>query len=189
MLKEPRPGRVKTRLGDDIGMTTSAWWFRHQSKRLLRNLASDPRWHTVIAVSPDTEGMQSRIWPVHLSRWPQGQGNLGDRMLRVFHRCGHGPIVIIGADIPDITPKLINTAFKKLGSHDAVFGPAPDGGYWLIGLKRGVQPVPRNLFQNVRWSSPHTLADTMGNLGNAKIALIKELQDIDVLNDMKANIK
>ncbi len=62
MLKEPRPGRVKTGLGRDIGMTAAAWWFRHQCRRLLREL-DDPRWRLVIAVSPDAEGRASRIWP------------------------------------------------------------------------------------------------------------------------------
>ena len=62
MLKVPRPGRVKTRLGRDIGMTAAAWWFRHQTARLLRELR-DPRWRLVLAVSPDREGGASRAWP------------------------------------------------------------------------------------------------------------------------------
>jgi len=79
MVKEPRPGRVKTRLGKDIGLTASAWWFRHQTRALLRRI-EDPRWETVLAVAPDREGLQSRIWPAHLPRIAQGRGDLGDRM-------------------------------------------------------------------------------------------------------------
>ena len=52
MVKEPRPGRVKTRLGRDIGMTAAAWWFRHQTHKILRQL-QDPRWELILAVSPD----------------------------------------------------------------------------------------------------------------------------------------
>ncbi|MEX0312067.1 MAG: DUF2064 domain-containing protein, partial [Tateyamaria sp.] len=94
MLKVPRPGRVKTRLGRDIGMTTAAWWFRHQTNALLRRIR-DPRWRVVLAVAPDVDGMTSRVWPPHFVRWPQGQGSLGDRMIRMMRRAG-GPVCVIG---------------------------------------------------------------------------------------------
>ena len=71
MLKEPRPGRVKTRLGREIGLTGSAWWFRHQTRSLLMRLR-DPRWQIVLAVAPDAEGLTSRVWPADLPRIPQG---------------------------------------------------------------------------------------------------------------------
>lgn len=179
MVKEPHPGRVKTRLGRDIGMTAAAWWFRHQSGELIRRLGRDPRWQTVLAVSPDHEGVASRVWPRHLPRWPQGAGDLGDRMGRIFRCAPKGPVVIIGADIPGITPALIARAFAALGDHDAVFGPAPDGGYWLVGLKRSARPVPPRIFDGVRWSSATALEDTRASLGKAKIAYIDTLHDVD----------
>jgi rSAM/selenodomain-associated transferase 1 len=185
MAKEPRPGRVKTRLGGDIGLTSAAWWFRHQSQRLIRKLGTDPRWSTVLAVAPDKEGLSSRVWPKSLPRWAQGSGDLGARMGRIFRQAPKGPVVIIGADIPGITPAHIARAFAALGDHDAVFGPAPDGGYWLVGLKRGAHPVPRDLFDNVRWSSPHALADSIASLGAAKVAIIDQLRDVDRLSDLK----
>lgn len=185
MLKEPQAGRVKTRLGADLGMTRAAWWFRHQSRELIRRLSADHRWRTVIAVAPDQMGLQSRIWPKHLPKWPQGSGNLGHRMGRIFRHAPNGPVVIIGADIPNITPELINRAFRALGDHDAVFGPAPDGGYWLIGLKRGAKAIPRGLFDNVRWSSEHTLADTKVTLAGASVAFIDVLQDVDHISDLQ----
>ena len=117
MVKEPHPGRVKTRLGRDIGMVPAAWWFRHQTKRLIRKLAHDPRWQTVLAVAPDVEGLTSRVWPPHVSRTPQGRGNLGDRMARQM-RDITGDVVVIGADIPGITPNLIMQAFHVLGAHE-----------------------------------------------------------------------
>lgn len=182
MVKEPRPGRVKTRLGRAIGMTNAAWWFRHQCRRLLRRLR-DPRWHVVLAVAPDGEGLSSRVWPADLPRMPQGRGDLGDRMARVFRSLPPGPVVIIGADIPAVSPAHINRAFRALGSHTAVFGPAPDGGYWLIGLKR-TTPVPITLFSGVRWSSPHALQDTMASLPGHSIALIDSLRDVDTVDDL-----
>ncbi|MEM9716027.1 MAG: TIGR04282 family arsenosugar biosynthesis glycosyltransferase [Pseudomonadota bacterium] len=186
MVKEPHPGRVKTRLGRDIGMVRAAWWFRHQTRRLIRDLSGDPRWDTIICVSPDQEGLTSRIWPSHLPRWPQGRGDLGDRMGRVFRQASlHGPTLIIGADIPGIAKSDIWSAFKALGDHDAVFGPAPDGGYWLVGLRCGPTPVPASLFQDVRWSTEHALSDTITSLGKARVATIKTLRDVDTVADLK----
>jgi len=182
MVKEPRPGRVKTRLGRDIGMTTAAWWFRHQTSNLIRRV-QNPRWQTILAVSPDQEGMQSSIWPHHLARWPQGQGDLGDRMARTFRGIPPGPCIIIGADIPGIHPRHIWSAFRALGSNDAVIGPATDGGYWLIGLKR-IKPQNRNMFSNVRWSGEHALSDTLETLENQRIATVNMLSDVDTVADL-----
>lgn len=183
MVKEPRPGRVKTRLGRDIGMVPAAWWFRRQVTRLLRRI-EDPRWDVILAVAPDREGLMSRVWPAQFARLPQGAGDLGDRMGRLLRSLPPGPAVVIGADVPGITRKRLARAFHALGTHDAVFGPAPDGGYWLIGLKR-THPVPTTLFQGVRWSTEHALSDTKATLGNLTIAEIDKLQDIDTIADLR----
>ncbi|MCH2067043.1 MAG: TIGR04282 family arsenosugar biosynthesis glycosyltransferase [Shimia sp.] len=179
MIKEPRPGRVKTRLGRDLGMTAAAWWFRHQSAALLRRL-DDPRWNLILAVAPDHKGLSSRVWPAHLPRVPQGTGNLGDRMARQL-RFHQGPTCIVGADIPGIQPSHIAQGFKALGDHDAVFGPAPDGGYWLVGLKHTPKP---GLFANVRWSTEHALADSCATLPDARIATVATLADVDTAADL-----
>ena len=183
MVKEPRPGRVKTRLGRSIGMTGAAWWFRHQTRRLIRRL-QDPRWQIALAVSPDVEGMQSRVWPARLTRWPQGRGNLGDRMARMMGQVQIGTACVIGADIPGIKRCHISEAFHALGSHDAVLGPAPDGGYWLIGLKHP-RRQPQALFQGVRWSTSHAHADTKATLSGYRIAEIATLADVDEAADLQ----
>ncbi|NOX73555.1 MAG: glycosyltransferase [Alphaproteobacteria bacterium] len=183
MVKEPRPGRVKTRLGADIGMVQSAWWFRHQAGRLVRRLSRDPRWHCVLAVSPDVEGLTSRVWPVNVARIAQGQGDLGARMAWVFRSFPSGPVVIIGADIPAIEPYHIARAFRALGDHDAVFGPADDGGYWLIGLKR-MRALPPDLLGDVRWSSEHALMDSEAGLRDMRIARVDMLRDVDRASDL-----
>lgn len=183
MLKEPCAGRVKTRLGRDIGMVAAAWWFRHQVRGLLRRI-EDPRWDVVLAVSPNRAGLSSRVWPQHLARMAQGQGNLGDRMGRALRAPSHGPVCVIGGDIPDITAPRIAEAFAALGRNDAVFGPAPDGGYWLIGLRR-LRAVPSTLFSNVRWSTEHTLRDTEATLRDHRIAYVATLNDVDTVADLK----
>jgi rSAM/selenodomain-associated transferase 1 len=183
MLKEPRPGRVKTRLGRQIGHVSAAWWFRHQTRRLIRRL-QDPRWRLILAVAPDVEGLGSRVWPAHLRRIPQGGGDLGDRIHRVLRLAEPGPICVIGADIPDIQPGHIARAFSALGAADAVFGPAPDGGYWLIGLKRA-RAIPKGLFKNVRWSSAYALADTVASIPDLRVAYVDDLRDVDTLEDLR----
>jgi len=184
MVKEPHPGRVKTRLGRDIGMVPAAWWFRHQTKRLIRKLARDPRWQTVLAVSPDGEGLTSRVWPEGVSRTPQGRGNLGDRMARQM-RAISGDVVVIGADIPGITPARIMQAFHALGTRDAVIGPAPDGGYWLVGTS-GRKAQSPTLMKNVRWSTRYAMEDTIASMDGLSIAQIDTLRDADTAADLAA---
>ena len=185
MLKEPRAGRVKTRLGHDIGMTTSAWWFRHQSSGLLRRLYAPKRWNMVLAVAPDHSGLTSRAWPPHLPRVKQGRGDLGARMARLLRGFGPGPVCLIGGDIPGVSQHHIARAFATLGAHDAVFGPAEDGGFWLVGVKGGTR-LPRTLFQNVRWSSEHALADSVATLPGARICYVDTLRDVDTAQDLAA---
>lgn len=184
MVKEPRPGRVKTRLGRDIGMVSAAWWFRHQSAALLRRL-DDPRWRLILAVSPDRAGLASRVWPSTLPRMPQGQGDLGARMGRVLRSGSPGPVVVIGADIPGIGAHHISDAFAHLARSDAVIGPAEDGGYWLIGLSRRRRPPP-GLFAGVRWSSRHAMADTLATLPGHRVAITVMLRDVDTRDDLIA---
>ncbi len=180
--KAPRLGRVKTRLGRDIGMVRAWRFYRHALDRLIRRLAPDPRWRTVIAVAPDT-AVGDPLWPNGVELITQGRGDLGARMQRVFDTLPPGPVVIIGADIPGIRPRHIADAFAALGSHDAVFGPAEDGGYWLVGLRR--RPRVLQIFAGVRWSGPHALADTKRNLEKSSIFDINTLFDVDNGKDFR----
>lgn len=183
MLKAPRPGRVKTRLGAGIGMVPAAWWSRHQARRLLRRLR-DPRWDLILATAPDT-ARHDAAWPADLPRLPQGSGDLGHRMGRLLRRLPAGPVCIVGADIPALGPAHIARAFRLLGRADAVFGPAEDGGYWLIGLAR-TGATPATLFRDVRWSTPHALADTAAGLPGLRIAHADTLADVDEAADLAA---
>jgi hypothetical protein len=179
LMKEPVAGRVKTRLGRDIGMVEAAWWFRHQCAALLRGLARDRRWTTLVAVAPDQWPGPSGIRTV-----PQGGGNLGDRMARIFRRLPPGPVLIVGADVPGVTAGAVAQAFALAERHGAVLGPSPDGGYWLIGLKRA-GPLPSGLFRGVRWSGPHALADTQASLAPMRPVLAHGLADIDTGADWR----
>ena len=184
MVKEPLPGRVKTRLGAGIGMGAAARWFRRQSAGLVRRMSADSRWETWLAVSPDRAGMESRVWPHHIRRAPQRGGDLGARMGRLLRAFPPGPVIIIGADIPGVQAHDIAAAFKRLGDNDAVFGPAKDGGFWLVGLARGRRRWPTGLFDGVRWSTETTLADTVASLPGARIGYVRTLRDVDTVDDL-----
>lgn len=186
MVKEPRPGRVKTRLGTTIGMTQAAWWFRHQSQQLIRRLGSDSRWQCILAVSPDREGISSRVWPRGMPRIEQGNGDLGIRMGRIFRNAPPGPCLIIGADIPNITNALIWDSFGALRSKDAVIGPADDGGYWLVGVHRGSRAFPQTMFRDIRWSGPFAMQDTIASFGQSRIGYTATLSDVDTEADLIA---
>jgi len=176
MAKEPRAGAVKTRLARDIGTSTALRFYRAALNNILRRLSQPRRWKTVLAVSPGT-ALASPVWPQGIAQMHQGTGDLGTRMQRVFSHMPPGPVVIIGTDIPEIRATHIAQAFRFLGSHDAVFGPAGDGGYWLVGLKRS--PRTQKIFSHVRWSSAHTLRDTLLNLTGSRVAFLEELDDVD----------
>ncbi len=104
-------------------------------------------------------------------------------MQRIFDACGQGPLIIVGTDIPFITRDMIADAFRRLRGADAVFGRAEDGGYWLVGLRR--RPKRLAPFENVRWSSPHALADTLRNLRPCRVAFAATLFDVDTESDYR----
>lgn len=183
MAKLPRLGQVKTRLARDISDIPAWAFYRRTSNTLVRRLSGDPRWQIVLAISPDEAVHTSGIWPASVPRIAQGPGDLGQRMGRLMRDLPPGPVVIIGSDIPEIEGRHIERAFQALGRADAVFGPARDGGYWLVGLKR--RPHVPEIFTPVRWSSEHALADTVSHLDGLKIEWLDTLDDIDTGEDYR----
>ena len=184
MVKEPRPGKVKTRLGSDIGMIEAAWWYRHQSLSLIRNVVH-PKWETVIAVTPDIEGQKSKVWPPELKRISQGMSDLGEIMLKIIQRFRVGPICIIGSDIPDVSIEKIDRAFKVLMRNEFVIGPTLDGGFWLFGTRK-IRTISKKTFKNVRWSSIYAYEDTVKTLETERWACCDILRDVDNITDYMA---
>lgn len=183
MVKEPCVGQVKSRLAKDIGLARAASIYRHISALIIRRLARDPRWRTVLAVSPDS-ALNSRFWPPHIARVYQGKGDLGARMHRAINTTNPGPVVVIGSDIPDIGAHHIAAAFARLGHQEIVIGPGQDGGYWLIGCAQTQKK--QELFNTIRWSTEHTLKDTLACLQGRRIAFLETLNDIDTAQDYYA---
>lgn len=181
MAKAPVAGRVKTRLAREAGLATAVRFARHRVAALVQRVGTDARWSTVLAVVPDSATL-SRAWPRGVPLMPQGGGDLGQRMQRLLGRGPPGPVVIVGTDIPDVARGHIAAAFALLGRHDAVLGPAEDGGYWLIGMRR--RPRVLRAFARVRWSGPHALGDTLANLRGHSVALMPTLRDVDTAADL-----
>jgi len=157
LAKPPRIGRAKRRLAADIGVVEALRFYRATLDRTIRRLGRDPRWRTWLFIDAGPAR-----WPAGPPRRRQVRGDLGRRMDEALRSLPAGPVVLIGSDIPGATTADIRAAFRALAGKEAVFGPATDGGYWLVGLA-SARAAP-NLFQDVRWSSEHALADTIGNL-------------------------
>ena len=182
MVKDPEAGRVKTRLGRDIDVAAATGFYRHTLASVTAPLARDPRWQTLLSVAP-ARAVYSRLLPPGIPRLPQHGGDLGARMQAIFDQPGAGPTVIIGTDIPEVRPAHIAAAFRALGNHDAVFGPATDGGFWLVGLSRTPRVIAA--FGAVRWSTSDTLADCLDGLSGHRIATVATLRDADDAADLK----
>lgn len=177
MARVPRLGTGKRRLARELGML-AAWRFqRRMLARVLRRLARDPRWTTWVAVTPAAAAHGAAHWAAPARVIAQGAGGLGPKMARLLCERPPGPVVIVGSDIPDLHAGHVARAFEALGRHDWVFGPAADGGYWLVGARR--RCAPWRPFDAVRWSSPHALADSLANLKRARVALLEQLHDVD----------
>ena len=173
-VRQPALGRVKRRLARAIGMIAARRVYDALTRRALARLGRDGRWRTVLAVTPD--GARWRAWG-GVARAPQGDGDLGTRMAAALRAHARPRAVLVGSDIPDMTPDAIARAFAALGRARVVFGPAVDGGYWLIGWRRGAWPY--DALTRVRWSTVHALADSRAGLGRVPVALVDRLADLD----------
>ena len=177
--RAPRLGTVKRRLAREAGDAAALRFHHAMLRSLARRLGRDRRWRTVLAVTPD----RARFPAAPLPKVPQGRGDLGERMARALAR-HRRRAVLVGSDIPGIRASDIAAAFRALeGRADAVFGPAEDGGYWLVGLG---PRRPHDLFRGVRWSGPHALADTLANCRGRRVALLRRLRDVDDAADLAA---
>lgn len=171
--RRPQFGVGKRRLAADVGDVEALRFARGVLDRLTRTLGRDPRWRLWLAATPD----RPLDWVRAGAAIPQGPGDLGERLTRVIHALPPGPVVVLGSDTPTVTRADVAEAFRALGPNRAVFGPAADGGYWLIGLRRGLGD--RLPFEGVRWSTADALVDTLANLEGSRVAMLRTQEDVD----------
>ncbi len=183
----PVPGKTKTRLIPALGAVGAAEIQRRLTEKSLRTITTPGRCPaTVEFCHTGATHAQVRCWlapaPLRLSR--QRGGDLGARMRNALYRAldqGCGQVVLLGTDIPLLTPDHIEAAFEALNRADVVLGPSNDGGYWIVGLRRKA-----DIFHGIDWGGPRVLQQTL-NLAQ-KLELRSEclqtLDDIDTVDDL-----
>ncbi|HYC57550.1 MAG TPA: TIGR04282 family arsenosugar biosynthesis glycosyltransferase [Candidatus Binatia bacterium] len=180
--KEPAPGRVKTRLTPPLTELQAARLAEAMLADTLARVCAGAAWEVVMAVEPDGGGpVLERLCARHrLARVEQGTGDLGERMGRVMTK-GHEravPVVLMGADTPDVPISYVGMALDSLSSERVVVGPSRDGGYYLIGASA---PVPALFAIDAPWSSSDVLAATTRQLDRLSIRpfLLPGWEDVD----------
>ena len=180
-LKAPLIGAVKTRLAADIGAPAAWRFYCETAQRIGARLAGRPQWELVLATTPRRSVRHLRCGLPRLTGLPciaQGEGDLGVRMARCLDRFAPRPRLLFGADIPGIDAGVVGRALDLLRRSDLLFGPAEDGGFWLVG-ERGPMRCSR-LFDGVPWSGPETLAATLRNVPrHRRVAFAGTLADVD----------
>jgi rSAM/selenodomain-associated transferase 1 len=179
IAKEPVPGRVKTRLTPPYTPVEAAALAEAALADTLDTVAAAPAARRVVAL----RGRPGAWLPPGVDVIGQRGDGLDERIAAAFTDVG-GPAVLIGMDTPQITAALLTRAARALGTHGAVFGPAADGGFWLLGLRR---PDP-GLVHGVPMSRADTGATQLRRLRDAghTVAMLPELTDVDTVADIAA---
>lgn len=176
-------GEVKTRLaataGNDVAFSVYKKLLLH-TKEITKNLITDK----IVFYSTKIE--EQDIWNNEIFKKNIQSGNdLGERMQNAFAYAfenKYEDVIIIGTDCFELTPAIITDAFTYLKNYDVVIGPAEDGGYYLLGMKK----LQAEMFQNILWSTPHVLQQTLSvcKKQNLNYQLLQRLSDIDDEEDM-----
>jgi rSAM/selenodomain-associated transferase 1 len=174
MAKEPVPGRVKTRLTPPYLPVKAARIAESMLSDTLHAVAAAPARRRVLVLA----GRPGRWLPRGFEVIPQRGGGLDERLANAFADAG-GPSVLIGMDTPQVTPGMLADAARRLDRGDAVFGPAADGGFWLLGLR---EPDPGRLL-GVPMSRPDTGRHQLARLRGLRVATVGTLIDVDTAAD------
>ncbi|MFF7970654.1 DUF2064 domain-containing protein [Streptomyces sp. NPDC007905] len=176
IAKEPRPGRVKTRLTPPFSPEQAAALAEASLADTLRAVAEAPAARRMLVL----DGRPGPWLPPGFDVVPQCAGGLDARLADAFARCS-GPALLIGMDTPQVTPDLLTVDFADC---DAYFGPAEDGGFWALGLAR---PEPA-LLRGVPMSTPVTGAVQRERLVAAGLRVrdLPRLRDVDTVADARA---
>jgi uncharacterized protein len=182
IAKEPVPGRVKTRLTPPFTPAEAALLAEAALADTLAAVAAAPVSRHVLAL----DGAPGDWLPAGFDVIPQRGGGLDERLAAAFadtHATLPLPMVLVGMDTPQVTPRLLADAAVSLvsGEADAVFGPATDGGFWLLGLRR----PDWSLLAGVPMSRPDTGRQQLDRLSSAglRVAMAPELTDVDTFRE------
>jgi rSAM/selenodomain-associated transferase 1 len=181
-IRTPELGKVKTRLAKTIGNEKALAVY---NDLLLHTMIETRAIKSDKFVFYDVSINDNDIWSTECYKKKiQSDGDLGQRMHDAFEtlfKMGYQNCVIVGSDLFDLKASIIETAFEKLVTHEVVIGPAEDGGYYLLGLKRN-NPL---IFQNKNWGTDTVFKATMKDLKGHQISLLETLNDIDTFEDLQ----
>ena len=180
--RNPELGKVKTRLAKTIGAEKALAIYKFllaHTKKVTEKIACDKAVYYSVKVKEDD------LWNGEIYQKKQQLGeDLGIRMQNAFQDAfanGYEKVLIVGSDLIDLSEEIIEKGFLQLASNDVVIGPAEDGGYYLLGMK-SVHP---NVFKNKNWGTSSVREETLNDLKDKKVHLLDELNDADVLDDIK----
>ena len=180
--RNPELGKVKTRLASTIGDEKALEIYKElllHTMETTRNLDDD------VFVFYDKKIEENDIWPNETyHKFVQSGEDLGEKMQNAFQKLfdlNYQNCIIIGSDLFDLNEKLISDAFQMFDKNDVVIGPAEDGGYYLLGLKKIIPEI----FKNKKWGTSSVFEDTIKDLENLKIEYTKKLNDIDTFEDLE----
>lgn len=186
-VKYPEPGKVKTRLAEDIGREKAAQIYSGMAETIIHNVSNSTEYKTIIFFDPPERRSDVENWLQNngYNLLPQEGKSLGEKMANAFSKAfslGAEKAVIIGTDCVEISDEIISQAFDTLHRVDVALGPAEDGGYYLLGLK---EPMPE-IFNDIHWSTNLVLKQTLKKLEEKglKFKLLKTLRDIDTIRDL-----
>ncbi|MFK7985587.1 MAG: TIGR04282 family arsenosugar biosynthesis glycosyltransferase [Sandaracinaceae bacterium] len=180
--KAPVPGRVKTRLGRDLGNDAAADLYAAFLADLVERLSAAPGLELVIwaAAETDVEPLEDFSVPVAV----QPAGDLGVRMQAAMRASlrERARMIVLGSDAPTLPLSRLHAAVRALDLADLVVGPAVDGGYALIGAT-----AEFDFGDRIRWSTAHALADTEARAAalQRRVARVRPLYDIDTVADLR----
>ncbi|MGW4085743.1 TIGR04282 family arsenosugar biosynthesis glycosyltransferase [Streptomyces sp. NPDC004822] len=171
IAKEPRPGRVKTRLTPPFTPEEAAALAEAALADTLDAVARTPARRRVLVL----DGAPGPWLPPGFDVVPQTTGGLDERLAAAFAACD-GPALLIGMDTPQVTPDLLTVDWADC---DAYFGRARDGGFWALGL---AEPDPDRL-RGVPMSQPYTGAAQRARLAGLRVRDLPSLRDVDTAHD------
>jgi rSAM/selenodomain-associated transferase 1 len=184
--KAPVPGYAKTRLARAIGNEAAARLAGRMLAETVNNAVAADIGPVELCCAPDEShpAFLGTAATHGLALTRQGNGDLGVRMHRALERTlrTYPRAMLIGTDAPSLGPQQLRNAARLLRSHQAVFGPAADGGYVLVGLSA---PEP-HLFEGIEWSTPRVMAQTRERADQLGLVLgeLPTLADVDEPEDL-----
>ncbi len=187
--KYPEPGRVKTRLARHVGPAPAAVLYAAFVWDMLHTLDNLPA-EVLCCVDPTHSLTDYGRWLGSMRHLlPQRGRDLGERMANALHHAlfglGYERALLLGTDVPHLSGTVLLEAWQRLRTKDVVLGPALDGGYWLMGMRRG--GCNARVFDSMPWSTRHVLELTMIRLVTAGCgtSLLPPLGDVDEMHDLQ----